>query len=88
MFGLKGYKELKGELKKPKCEPKKPKCVRDFEEVYRSIRSEWSKTTNLCQKNSGRMDRPLFGGRRAWNHYSPTSASPYTKKAGDREAAK
>ena len=50
MFGLKGHKEPKGELKKPKCEPKKPKCVRDFEEVYRSIRSEWSKTTNLCQK--------------------------------------
>ena len=51
MFGLKGHKEPKGELEKPKCEPKKPKCERDFEEAYRSIRSEWSKTTtNLCQK--------------------------------------
>lgn len=43
MFGSKGHKE-------PKCEPKKPKCERDFEEAYRSIRSEWSKTTGLCQK--------------------------------------
>ena len=50
MFGLKGHKEPKGELEKPKCEPKKPKCERDFEEAYRSIRSEWSKTTNPCQK--------------------------------------
>ena len=50
MFGLKGHKEPKGELEKPKCEPKKPKCERDFEEAYRSIRSEWSKTTGLCQK--------------------------------------
>ena len=74
MFRSKGHKEPKGELEKPKyepekpkyepekpkCEPKKPKCERDFEEAYRPIRSEWSKTTGLCQETREGWTEPFL----------------------------